>query len=135
MQFVYPYSLEVHVLSPAAPHLSHSERIRALKESHEQRLSFLQERENDKLQKRREQMRKIGPGWEPPDDNGLGDPATKRTSGILEPTKKAAITFETVPADTEPASYTSTMGEGPRDVMDDLVEGLAKLDQLEKPQL
>ncbi|KAL7006559.1 hypothetical protein EMMF5_003980 [Cystobasidiomycetes sp. EMM_F5] len=129
--FVYPYSLEDHVLSPAPPHVSHSERITSLRDQHAKRLAFLKSREQEKARKRKEQLRKVAPGWEPPDD--VGDDATgvttgtsKRTSGILEPTRKVVKAEPAKPDVLEEAIIPTSQT---RDVMDDLVEGLAKLEQ------
>lgn len=143
--FVYPYSLEQHVLSPQPPHESHAARMRALDDTQAQRVQFLKNREDERTRKKREQLRKVAPGWEPDEagDDASGDgvlspggTAGKRQSGILEPTRK--------PPTASRAAAQSEEGEQavkeerrvqaedkPRDVMDDLVEGLARMDELE----
>ena len=131
IQFVYPYSLEDHVLSPQPPHLSHAERIRKLEEQHATRVKFLKDREDEKLRKKKEQLRKVAPGWEPADEGEDGMPG-KRSSGILEPTRKTTVKaqeeklVEKKPSPAEPKEPPK-----PRDPMDDLVEGLAAMDDLE----
>lgn len=131
-QFVYPYSLETYVLSPQPPHISHAERIRKLEEQHAARVKFLKDREDEKKRKKRDQMRKIAPGWEPAEDDEDGSTGGqgKRSSSILEPTKKKAFNS----ADAAPSVGTATsepVATKPRDPMDDLVEGLSRMDDLE----
>lgn len=138
-QFVYPYSLETHVLQPQPPHISHAERLAVQAEQHAKRVEFLKRREAEKARRKREQLRKVAPGWEPPEEDGDGgdpssgasaDPSsTRRQSGILEPTRKhTTMRTSSVTVLERPPSQPSS--QQPRDVMDDLVEGLAKLDQL-----
>ena len=130
-QFVYPYSLENHVLAPQPPHISHAERIRTLQEQHATRTKYLKDREDDKARKKREQLRKVAPGWEPDEtDEGISG---KRHSAILEPTRKVAqqAAVPPPPQSVQGKAAAVSEPEKPRDVMDDLVEGLARMDELE----
>lgn len=97
-------------------------------------------------------MRKVAPGYEPPEEddgfqtsglelvndgsNTLKRDESHRRSGILEPTRKS----QTIPMSTgtlskatseENKAEASSTSPKPRDVMDDLVEGLARMDELE----
>jgi hypothetical protein len=145
LQFVYPYTLEDFVLHPQQPHKSHHDRIAKLHEEHEVRLKFLREREEEKLRKRKEALKKVAPGYEPPDaeDTSIGGISThnaedgrNRKSGILEPTRKnqtPAMTVLDAPVHIADGSEGASKEKEvkPRDVMDDLVEGLARMDELE----
>ena len=89
------------------------------------------ERENEKLRKKRDHLRKVAPGWDPPDSSGSCDPAfSKQNSGILEPIRKEAKSTE-ARLHVDPKS--EALPAHSRDVMDDLVDGLAKLDQRDLP--
>lgn len=109
-------------------------------------MQYLKEREDERTRKKREQLRKVAPGWEPDeagvDASGAGDgtlsprgTAGKRQSGILKPTRKptasrtAVHTAESNQA--VKAKEEERAEDTPRDVMDDLVEGLARMDELE----
>jgi hypothetical protein len=126
------------VLHPQPPHQSHAERIRKLHEEHEVRVKFLKERHDEKARQRRDALRKVAPGYEPPedeDDEGSLTEQHHRHSGILEPTRKSVVsstptlkTLEVATQLVEPHKEESR----PRDVMDDLVEGLARMDELEE---
>lgn len=142
LQFVYPYTLEDFVLHPQPPHKSHHDRIAKLHSEHETRLKFLQEREEEKTRKRKEALRKVAPGYEPPeDDDGVTEVGSSITSdleekhkktGILEPTRKSQVPLTDTLSTSPGQTTTSAQAEDkPRDVMDDLVEGLARMDELE----
>ena len=95
-------------------------------------MKFLKDREDEKIRKKREQMRKVAPGWEP-EEEGDGK-SGKRHSAILQPTRKAQTQASPTTMAIETAKEkdsTPTEPDKPRDVMDDLVEGLAKMDELE----
>lgn len=93
-------------------------------------------------------MRKVAPGYEPPDEDptsvggrggvsNLNAEDTRKKSGVLEPTRKNQIPAMTVlDSPVQIADGASKEEEAkPRDVMDDLVEGLARMDELEsQPQ-
>lgn len=142
------------MLHPQAPHKSHAERIAQLHTEHEVRLKYLKEREDEKARKRKEALRKVAPGYEPPEDDATtsgragegwdgrspadADTAHHRRSGILEPTRKTQNAQAGIDVDEKVGSATSKSPEVgkeevkvPRDVMDDLVEGLARMDELE----
>lgn len=141
LQFVYPYTLEDFVLHPQPPHKSHHERISKLHTEHDIRIKFLKEREEEKIRKRKEALRKVAPGYEPPEDEGEegdvgssntgGFEAKPRKTGILEPTRRSQVLLtETLNASPVQTSKPEEESK-PRDVMDDLVEGLARMDELE----
>lgn len=143
------------MLHPQAPHKSHSERISKLHEEHEIRIKYLKDREDEKVRRRREALRKVAPGYEPPEEedvDGSGQTSSlqlvndgshtlrrdesHRRSGILEPTRKS----QTIPLSTGTSAKSTSddkqpeapnTSPKPRDVMDDLVEGLARMDELE----
>ena len=115
--------------------------MRALDDAQAQRVQYLKDREGERTRKKREQLRKVAPGWEPDEagDNASGDgilspggTAGKRQSGILEPTRKPTASRAAAQSEEgEQAVKSEHAQDKPRDVMDDLVEGLARMDELE----
>ena len=108
------------------------------------------------MKRRREALRKVAPGYEPPEDDAVlsfadrGDCGMEgrtsrseggthhRRSGILEPTRKVQQSQPGTTAAEQASSPTPQPADvgieevkQPRDVMDDLVEGLARMDELE----
>ena len=74
----------------------------------------------------RRKLRKVAPGWEPSDDT-----SNKRNSGILEPTRKVKqeeVGFSAMSTELQRELEQQPAQAKERDVMDDLVEGLARLD-------
>lgn len=108
-------------------------------EEQAQRAQYLKDRDEERTRKKREQLRKVAPGWEPDEASDATDgagvlspgaPAAKRQSAILEPTRRPTVNkneLQNLPA--EQAARAEEVK--PRDVMDDLVEGLARMDELE----
>lgn len=130
------------MLHPQPPHKSHHERIAKLHEEYETRVQFLKEREQEKTRRRKEALRKVAPGYEPPDEEDEGfsavmgsDEPHHRRSGILEPTRKSQTPTTGILSpplqDPEPVEAKQEATTAPRDVMDDLVEGLARMDEQE----
>lgn len=91
-------------------------------------------REDDKIRKRKEQLHKLAPGYNPPEMGDSADTSNaKRASGILEPTRKPSamerpLSVASVDAQQQPVKPATPPT---RDVMDDLVEGLAKMEKAE----
>ncbi|KAH8927693.1 hypothetical protein BT69DRAFT_1258052 [Atractiella rhizophila] len=104
--FVYPHLLETHVLStlPAT--------LQELQTSKEQRAAYLIAREEAKKRRKKEELRKVAPGWD--EGEGVLVP-TKRTSLIGTP---AALTPKPEPVKEE---------EEEQDPMKLLVDGLERL--------
>jgi hypothetical protein len=108
MQFVYPFTLEPHVLTMESSRrstlLAHTTRWE----------NYLRSREEDKERRKREALRRVAPGFEP-------------QGGTLVPTQvgNSHAQKDSVPAAlaTPPARK-----ERPKSVMDDLVDHLASLD-------
>lgn len=98
-QFVYPYTLEEHVLTnPTTSFTAAREQLVADRAA---RHAFLKEREGAKERARRETLRKVAPGWEP-------DHAAP-----LEPTRSTA-------ASPPPPPPPPPAAAPPRGVMDEL---------------
>lgn len=135
--------MEDFVLHPPAPHKPHAERIAKLHEEHSIRVRYLKEREEEKIRKKKEALRKVAPGYEPPEEDGsevaggstssTGLDEGHRKTGILEPTRKSMQTTISPVSPSLSNAEAETKQEEPkqRDVMDDLVEGLARMDEQE----
>ena len=92
-------------------------------------------REDDKIRKRKEQLHRLAPGYNPPEtsEDSAGTSNANRVSGILEPTRKPSAMdrpLSLASADAQQQPVKSAIPP-PRDVMDDLVEGLAKMEKAE----
>ena len=104
IQFVYPFTLETHVLAMGSSR-------RATRAAHTaRREAYLRAREDEKERRKRETLRRIAPGFEP-------------QAAPLIPVKRDASHGSVVA--TEPATST---GSHKRDVMEDLVDRLAALE-------
>ncbi|KAJ3799585.1 hypothetical protein GGU11DRAFT_815274 [Lentinula aff. detonsa] len=108
--FVYPFTLEPHVLTLES---SRRSTVSSHQARHE---AFLLSRENEKEQRKREALRKIAPGFEP-------------RGSVLVPTRATSVPLSATPnnfnADTLPSS---TGHRYTKSVMEDLVDQLAALD-------
>lgn len=71
----------------------------------------------------------MAPGWEPQEGGSIGNNLEKRRSGILEPSKKKTDATSMAATIEQPPTNDPQAAERPRDAMEDLVEGLARLDQ------
>ena len=106
LKFAYPFTLEPHILTVES---SRRSTIAAHNARHE---AYLRQREEEKLRRRREALRRIAPGFEP-------------ASGPLLPTK---LSKDADIPDGQRSSTSAFGHERQRSVMDDLVDHLAKLD-------
>ncbi|GAA94534.1 uncharacterized protein L969DRAFT_91510 [Mixia osmundae IAM 14324] len=95
--FVYPWTLETHVLSPPEPHPSHAILRSELASTHQKRLRVLQAREDEKVRRRREALQKMAPGYS--ETAGTGSVLQpKRMSSHSQPPAASITTVETVAA-------------------------------------
>ena len=104
-QFVYPFTLEPHVLTVEASRRSTLAAHAARREAH------LKAREEEKERRKREALRKIAPGFEP-------------KSTPLVPTKR----FSGVPMSPTTTSTDDSAHRRTKSVMEELVDHLAALD-------
>ncbi|THV02580.1 hypothetical protein K435DRAFT_962895 [Dendrothele bispora CBS 962.96] len=112
--FVYPYTLEPHILT------TESSRRSTLAAHAARRDAYLQAREDEKERRKREALRKIAPGFDP---RGVLVPTPT-------PTRNASISL---PISPDTTGSRSNAGDGPghrhtKSVMEDLVDQLAALD-------
>jgi hypothetical protein len=115
LQFVYPFTLETHVLSPPPPHVPHSALRAQIAAVRAARLDFLRRRAEEKACRRREALRKVAPGWEEGGD------------AVLQPKRLSALGMG--PGGRTPPVPSATLPpSGTRDPMLDLVDGIASLD-------
>lgn len=105
-QFVYPFTLEPHVLNIESNRRS---TLAALEARHE---AYLRAREDEKNRRKREALRRIAPGFEP------------RSAPLVPVKTGAALGLQ------EGGSNSNAAGQDlpQRDVMDDLVDKLAALE-------
>lgn len=117
-QFVYPFTLEPHVLTLES---SRRSTLAAHAAKHE---AYLKQRAEDKERRKREALRRIAPGFEP--SSGPLVP-TKLSEGVkLDSTATGLVTGAVASS-----ANTSSDGAAParkKDVMEDLVDHLAALD-------
>ncbi|KLO10061.1 hypothetical protein SCHPADRAFT_892648 [Schizopora paradoxa] len=127
--FVYPFTLEPHVLTMES---SRRSTLAAQSARHE---AYLKQREEDKRRRKREALRRIAPGFEP--ESGPLVPTRMSTAGMLGGAAASNAFGETGAegggggATTTTASTTAAPGGmhvRTRSVMDDLVDHLAALD-------
>ncbi|KAJ7232854.1 hypothetical protein B0H12DRAFT_1204911 [Mycena haematopus] len=97
--FVYPFTLEPHVLT------LESSRRTTLASHAARREEYLRARADEKERRKRDALRRIAPGFEP-------------EGHLLVPTKRSSVIAPAPAASPQP----------PRSVMDDLVDQLAALD-------
>jgi len=113
--FVYPFTLEPHVLK------MESNRRAMIASNASRREEYLRAREDEKQRRKREALRRIAPGFEP-------------RSAPLVPVKTGAALDQQHQQQGEGAGQwleaggDTGQGQPPRDVMDDLVERLAALE-------
>ncbi|TDL24488.1 hypothetical protein BD410DRAFT_785979 [Rickenella mellea] len=104
--FVYPFTLEPHVLT------LESARRSTLSAHAARHMAYLRQREEEKERRRREALRRIAPGFEP-------------TDGPLVPTKVAGKPDAATPSERGSGTPGHTRQKS---VMEDLVDHLAALD-------
>jgi hypothetical protein len=103
LQFVYPFTLEPHVIT------LESSRRKTIAAHAARREAYLHSRDDDKERRKRDALRRIAPGFEP-------------HGGPLVPTRNSMNTYQGGPAAYEQPHQQS------RSVMDDLVDQLAALE-------
>ncbi|KAI9453119.1 hypothetical protein F5148DRAFT_1234163 [Russula earlei] len=112
--FVYPFTLEPHILNVASKRHAMTATQAARREA------YLRAREDEKQRRKREALRRIAPGFEP-------------LSAPLVPVKTGAAALDLQqgqPGEGGSADTSAVGGQGTpqRDVMDDLVDKLAALE-------
>jgi hypothetical protein len=112
-QFVYPFTLEPHVLTVE------SNRRATLAAHAARRDDLLRAREDEKQRRKREALRRIAPGFEP-------------RAAPLVPVKTGPALDQQQQQWKEDGAGSAAVGQGghPRDVMDDLVDRLAELESV-----
>lgn len=109
-QFVYPFTLEPHVITLEAS------RRTTLAAHTTRREALLRARDDEKERRRRDALRRIAPGFEP-GSAGM----------LLVPTKRESANVGAEGLNSAGPSHGEEVRE--RDVMDDLVDQLARLDE------
>lgn len=105
-QFVYPFTLEPHVVT------LESSRRKTIAAHATRREAYLRSRDDDKERRKRDALRRIAPGFEP-------------HSGPLVPTRNTGSSMNTYEGGA--AGYEQPHQQS-RSVMDDLIDQLAALD-------
>ncbi|KAG8694014.1 hypothetical protein FRC09_010119 [Ceratobasidium sp. 395] len=105
-QFVYPFTIEPHIIT------LESSRQSTLAAHAARRDAYLRAREEEKVRKKKEALRRIAPGFDP-------------DMGALLPTKLSSAPTSTPGV---PASHSGTVSPAPRSAMDDLVDQLAAME-------
>jgi len=114
--FVYPFTLEPHVLT------LESSRQSTLRAHQSRNATYLRAREDEKLRRQREALRRIAPGFEP---SGSTLVPTRITQNInMSP---PSISMKSPPDSPQLQQLTASPPTS-RDVMDDLVDQLAAID-------
>ena len=108
-QFVYPFTLETHILTLES---SRRSTLAAHAAKHE---AILKQRAEDKERRRKEALRRVAPGFDP-------------ESGPLVPDKLAKVEDNVVDAEKGNESGRENTHTRQRSVMDDRVDHLAALD-------
>ncbi|KAG8687739.1 hypothetical protein FRC08_011826 [Ceratobasidium sp. 394] len=106
--FVYPFTIEPHIIT------LESSRQSTLAAHAARRDAYLRAREEEKVRKKKEALRRIAPGFDP-------------DMGALLPTKLSAVTPSV------PANHPETVAPAPRSAMDDLVDQLAAMESKIRP--
>ncbi|KAB5594104.1 hypothetical protein CTheo_2441 [Ceratobasidium theobromae] len=101
--FVYPFTIEPHILT------LESSRRTTLAAHATRREAYLRAREEDKIRRKKEALRRVAPGFDP-------------DMGTLMPTKLSA------PIHAPPVATSGAMAALPRSAMDDLVDQLAVME-------
>lgn len=114
--FVYPFSLESYVLDPNTPS---SATIDQLLDKHKQ---YLEAREREKEEKKKEMLRKVAPGWQ-----GTGGAMLMPTSAAGAGAKESVQTEAAPAVETNKAEQQTQQERTP---LDDLADHLAQLDAL-----
>ncbi|KAG9126415.1 hypothetical protein FRC07_003519 [Ceratobasidium sp. 392] len=104
--FVYPFTIEPHIIT------LESSRQSTLAAHAARRDAYLRAREEEKLRKKKEALRRIAPGFDP-------------DMGALLPTKLSTAPTTTPGA---PANHLEAAVPAPRSAMDDLVDQLAAME-------
>jgi hypothetical protein len=106
-QFVYPFTLEPHVV------MLESSRRKTIAAHETRREAYLRSRDDDKERRKRDALRRIAPGFEP-------------HSGPLVPTRNAGSSMNTLEGGA--VGYEQQPHQRSRSVMDELIDQLAALD-------
>jgi hypothetical protein len=125
-QFVYPFTLETHVLSPPWPHQPHAAIRAQIAATRAARLQVLHRREEDKASRRKEVLRRVAPGWE----EGSGDSVLqpKRLSAAGPALGNGGGVGGVGGGGRQQPLPSATMPPGAVDPMLELVDALASLD-------
>ncbi|ELU44905.1 hypothetical protein AG1IA_01060 [Rhizoctonia solani AG-1 IA] len=108
--FVYPFTIEPHILT------LESSRQTTLAAHATRREAYLRAREEEKVRRKKEALRRVAPGFDP-------------DMGTLLPTKLSTpVAHSPVVPATQPATQRESIPLPPRSAMDDLVDQLAAME-------